>query len=692
MKKIIVILLLALMPLLGVGQSIILNAIDTTTLSTNTLFSGGLEWLTNIATSEVISNTYLAVRTNVTQIGESQASANVKINGNFAALTSFFTTNNGIVYTNEGPLVNGNVPIMTNSGHASGYYWGSISSSSSSQTPWLKDINGNLFDLTNVGNIGNGKFFSNVGRGILWGVLDTNLSVSAPILGGYGDFMDLADQGTAMVGGHWNMMGFGFDNASIGGWSNTITPNAFIGQGRDIIIGGQLMSIVSHQGVTEIGDSQINPWIAAQDDVLLIRETNGVAINKTNTDGYALNVNGSVNATALFVNGSPFIDGNGGFNIFTTTSSHTNITYFTNSVTVTGDQTNGDGTTVNGIYPWNPLLGSPTFTGVYSNTVNGTNFIGYNSAVNALQLSGCSSFFCLTYLPQSNNPASSLIGLFTNANWNSNARNSNVLVSYTVSFTNIYLVTNTVLVINANGPNAGWIQFPPGERIIAQSFSDTNLPSDSGFVIGGTNNGQLLGEVNTMILGDFNDVGGDKNNIVTNGTVLGGMHNNVGPALTALPLGEYLRDGTTVGGESNSVLAGWSTAIGVQCYILHDRVLMFNDGGAGILTSTVPSQVVFRTTNGLVVLSGTTNSIGMKDTNGTAEVLYIYATTNNPGGPPLPQLFIHGSGTEKVLSSRDFTRILWLQAVVSVVILGSGVLHVVWYVRRHVKKHLPPKT
>ena len=87
-------------------------------------------------------------------------------------------------------------------------------------------------------------------------------------------------------------------------------------------------------------------------------------------------------------------------------------------------------------------------------------------------------------------------------------------------------------------------------------------------------------------------------------------------------------------------------------------------------------------TNGIVSLLATTNSIGLADTNKTGHILYLYASTN--GGSAA--LYIHGSDTQKMMTSHDYKIILILQSVCTVILVVFAIAHTRWHVRRRLGK------
>ena len=187
------------------------------------------------------------------------------------------------------------------------------------------------------------------------------------------------------------------------------------------------------------------------------------------------------------------------------------------------------------------------------------------------------------------------------------------------------------------------------------------------------------------------------------------------PSISVGPYGtlQYLSDGTRAMFLLDNWQAGFdglairplnAVGAGYNAIIVNDyhSNLLFSVDSLGTATAqaiilgtnanatTIRSNFVYTGTavasNGLIVAIGSTNEIGMADTNGLGHISYLYTSTNSG----TPTLYIHGSGSQKILSTRDFYVIMIIQSVASVTIAISAIIHVVWYVRRHVRKHLNP--
>lgn len=460
--------------------------------------------------------------------------------------------------------------------------------------------------------------------------------------------------GAAIPGGFGNIIG---DGGGLGNWgdgsysfiaggaTNTVFGNGSFAAGRYVV------SLLPGEFTFNDGNYPNTTNVAPS--MVLLLATNGVAINTTNA-GYALNVGGPVNATALLINGTPIgnISSNALANLNGTATNATligsntisgftfyqNISSRTNALIVSGaPTTNLTYPNLNGEWDWNGTIQ------VFTNTFPGAggqrlSILGQGRMIDSVAGQALFTSFsnAIIGLYQGSFPQQIFGPLaFLTVSWkNPTWVNTTNLVSPTN--TPIGYGTNSFMLVNSTGPNGGAIVFPGGDQIYEQSESDVNVTSDSGLSLG-LNNGEIFGEKYSTVLGAYNDVAGFYTSSIRGASVLGGTNNIIG-SIAALPfLGGDGSWSVIDGGVSNQIGAAYSFALGSYNTVTNNNSGIISDGSAA-QTTTTSNQLVMIFKRGIAM---GTNTAGTNQ-------LAVNGPVNVNGDLTATNLFGNGAGVTGV--------------------------------------------
>lgn len=240
---------------------------------------------------------------------------------------------------------------------------------------------------------------------------------------------------------------------------------------------------------------------------------------------------------------------------------------------------------LNGDYFWNPTYTSAQFPfGSY---------VILSNATNAISKSTNGTWYLLLNFPFSGEYTNIagpgfLTGTYTNYTGD---YPSSII---TVGWLHQPITTNSVISMNGVGAAGSEILWPGGDEMYEQSMSDTQVAGDYGLYFG-FGNGQLFGEEGSFVAGEFNDIQGSATHILLGSSIAGGGFNLIGDTLHN---GHWSH---IAGGMSNSIVADNSFASGMLCNVTNNGNFMFNDGGAGVVSSTTSNQFVVHAANGFVL-------------------------------------------------------------------------------------------